>query len=72
MTTTRAGTLSVEPVAGALGAVVSGIDLAEVSEPAHLDGLRQALADHLVVFLPEQDLNLDDLERVTDLLGGAT
>ena len=70
MTTTRVGTLTVEPVAGALGAVVSGIDLAEASEPADLDGLRQALADHLVVFLPEQDLSLDDLERVTDLLGG--
>src|SRR6202522_2543650 len=70
MTTTRVGSLTVEPVAGALGAVGSGIDLAEASEPAHLDGLRQALADHLVVFLPEQDLSLDDLERVTDLLGG--
>ena len=70
MTTTRAASLTVEPVAGALGAVVSGIDLTEVSEPADLDGLRQALADHLVVFLPEQDLSLDDLERVTDLLGG--
>jgi taurine dioxygenase len=70
VTTTRAGSLTVEPVAGALGAMVSGIDLAEASEPAHLDGLRQALADHLVVFLPEQDLSLDDLERVTDLLGG--
>ena len=32
--------------------------------------MRQALADYLVVFLPEQDLSLDDLERVTDLLGG--
>jgi taurine dioxygenase len=32
--------------------------------------VRQALADHLVVFLPGQDLSLDDLERVTDLLGG--
>jgi taurine dioxygenase len=70
VTTTRVGSLTVEPVAGALGATVSGIDLAEASEPAHLDGLRQALADHLVVFLPEQDLSLDDLERVTDLLGG--
>jgi taurine dioxygenase len=70
VTTTRVGSLTLEPVAGALGATVSGIDLAEASEPAHLDGLRQALADHLVVFLPEQDLSLDDLERVTDLLGG--
>src|ERR1700683_4679939 len=69
MTTTRTA-LSVEPVAGALGASVRGIDLAAVREPAELEGLRQALADHLVVFLPQQDLSLDALERVTDLLGG--
>ena len=41
-----------------------------MSEASQLDGLRQALADHLVVFLPGQDLGLDDLERVTELLGG--
>lgn len=63
-------TLTVEPVAGALGAVVKGLDLTRATEPAHLAGLRRALADHLVVFVPEQDLSLDDLERVTDLLGG--
>jgi taurine dioxygenase len=62
--------LTVEPVAGALGATVTGLELAEVSESADLGELRRALADHLVVFLPEQDLGLDDLERVTDLLGG--
>jgi len=62
--------LTVEPVAGALGATVTGLDLAEVSEAAELDELRRALADHLVVFLPGPDLGLDDLERVTDLLGG--
>ncbi len=70
MTTVRPTTLTVEPVAGALGATVTGIDLAEVSEAAQLDELRRALADHLVVFLPGQELSLDDLERVTDLLGG--
>ncbi len=62
--------VTVEPVAGALGATVTGIDLARVTDGTQLDGLRQALADHLVVFLPDQDLSLDDLERVTDLLGG--
>jgi taurine dioxygenase len=70
MTMARPATLTVEPVAGALGATVTGINLAEVPAPAQLDDLRRALADHLVVFLPEQDLSLDDLERVTDLLGG--
>ena len=70
MVTTKSATLTVEPVAGALGATVTGIDLAEVREASQLGDGRQALADHLVVFLPEQDLSLDDLERVTDLLGG--
>ncbi len=60
----------VQPVAGALGATVTGLDLAKVTEAAQLDELRRALADHLVVFLPGQDLDLDDLERITDLLGG--
>ena len=49
---------------------MTGLDLTTVTEAAQLDGLRRALADHLVVFLPEQDLSLDDLERVTELLGG--
>jgi len=62
--------LTVEPVAGALGASVTGLDLRYVREATELDGLRRALADHLVVFLPDQDLTLDDLERITDLLGG--
>src|ERR1700733_9867606 len=70
MTTTRATAMKIEPVAGALGAAVPGIDLTRVREASELEGLRRALADHLVVFLPEQDLSLDDLERVTDLLGG--
>jgi taurine dioxygenase len=70
MTTARTTSLTVEPVAGALGATVTGIDLTKVTETAQLDDLRRALADHLVIFLPEQELNLDDLERVTDLLGG--
>lgn len=63
-------TLDVRPVAGALGATVEGIDLDAVSDSDQLDGVRQALADHLVVFLPGQDLGLDGLERITDLLGG--
>ena len=62
--------IEVHPVAGALGATVTGIDLAAVTEREQLDALTAALADHLVVFLPEQRMDLDDLERITDLLGG--
>lgn len=67
---TVASDVTVEPVGGALGAVVTGIDLTRVRQPEDLTGLRQALADHLVVFCPDQPLDLDDLERLTDLLGG--
>jgi taurine dioxygenase len=63
-------TLEVDQIAGALGATVTGIDLHAVTETSQLDGLRRALTEHLVVFLPDQDLSLDDLERITDLLGG--
>jgi taurine dioxygenase len=62
--------VEVRPVAGALGATITGIDLVTVTEYEQLEGVRRALADHLVVFLPEQHLDLDDLERITDLLGG--
>ncbi len=62
--------LEVRPIAGALGARVTGIDLGQVVEAEQLEGVRNALARHLVVFLPSQDIGLDDLERVTDLLGG--
>jgi taurine dioxygenase len=62
--------LTVEPMAGTLGATITGLDLTAVHDPEQLDGVRQALAAHLVVFLPDQPLQLDDLERITDLLGG--
>lgn len=62
--------LEVRRVAGALGATVTGIDLNKVTESGQLDEVRSALADHLVVFLPKQQMELDDLERITDLLGG--
>jgi taurine dioxygenase len=62
--------VELQRVAGALGAVVTGIPLEKVTESAQLDEVRRALADYLVVFLPDQDLDLDGLERITDLLGG--
>jgi taurine dioxygenase len=60
----------VVPIAGALGATVTGLHLADVSHTDELDQLREALAQHLVVFLPDQALDLNVLERITDLLGG--
>jgi taurine dioxygenase len=70
MTSTPMSSLNVDPLAGSLGATVTGLDLTQVTTGDELEGLRKALVEHLVVFLPGQELSLDDLERVTDLLGG--
>lgn len=62
--------LRVEPAAGALGAYVTNVDLRRSISDDQLAGLRSALADHLVVFLPEQHIGLDELENLTERLGG--
>ncbi len=62
--------LKVEPTAGAAGAYVTGIDLSKPLDEEDLAGLRRALLRHQVVALPEQRISLDDLERLTDALGG--
>jgi taurine dioxygenase len=63
-------TLTVERLAGSLGAVVRGIDTTHPLSAEALGALRGAINDHLVVALPDQALTLDDLERLTDELGG--
>jgi len=63
-------TIQIERVAGSLGAVVRGVDLRSPLATDSLAALRQAILDHLVVFLPSQDIDLDRLESFTDELGG--
>ncbi len=65
-----AATPEISRVAGALGAVVRGLDLRSITDEDQIRPLLGALAEHLVVFLPEQDLDLDGLERITEILGG--
>ena len=62
--------VEVQPAAGAIGAEVTGIELRRVTAAEQLEPVLAALAAHLVVWLPGQELSLDDLERLTDLLGG--
>jgi taurine dioxygenase len=66
---TAAG-LTIEPAAGSLGAYVTGIDLTRPLAAEELAALRAAIVEHLVVFLPDQPMTLDGLERLTDQLGG--
>jgi taurine dioxygenase len=62
--------LLVEPAAGSLGAFVTGLDLTTELATEQVAALRAAILEHLVVFLPDQPMTLDDLERLTDQLGG--
>jgi taurine dioxygenase len=62
--------LKIEKAAGSAGAYVTGVDLSKPLDAEEIAGLRAALRDHLVVALPDQAMNLDDLERLTDQLGG--
>jgi taurine dioxygenase len=47
--------ITVRPIAGALGAEISGIDLADLSDAAFAE-IRRAWLEHLVVFLRDQDI----------------
>jgi taurine dioxygenase len=62
--------MKVEQAAGALGAFVDDVDLTVEVDDATVEGLREALDEHLVIFLRGKDMTLDDLERLTDQLGG--
>jgi taurine dioxygenase len=55
-------TLTVTPVGGALGARVEGIDLRDPLDDAAAEHLLDLLAEHLVLFFPEQ--HLDDEQHL--------
>jgi taurine dioxygenase len=62
--------LRVSRLSGALGAEIRGLDLSRRLGSSEVAALRQALIEHLVVSLPDQAMGLDDLERLSDDLGG--
>lgn len=57
-------------LSGALGAELRGLDLSRSLSAGDVAALRAALTEHLVVTVPDQAMTLDDLERLTDQLGG--
>ena len=48
--------ITVAPLAPALGAEVSGVDLSQPINEATADEIRRAFADHLVLFFRNQEL----------------
>lgn len=54
-------TLTVTPVAGALGASINGVDLSKPMPEPFFDAIHGAFLDHLVIFLPGQSLTPETL-----------
>lgn len=60
--------LKISPVTGALGAIVEGINLVAASD-VELGCLKAALDQHLVLYVPDQDLSRHELSRLGRYFG---
>jgi taurine dioxygenase len=66
MTITR---LDVQPIAGALGAEIHGVDLGRDHDDATIAGIRRALLDHCVVFFREQEMTVEEQKALARRFG---
>ena len=62
--------LEITPISGALGAVVSGLDLSQPLTPQQQTEVDSAFHQYLVLSFPDQDLNAGSLLALTERLGG--
>jgi taurine dioxygenase len=62
-------TLCVEPLAGALGAEISGVDLAGSLDDETVAAIRGAWLEHLVVFFRNQELSLEQFLTFAHRIG---
>lgn len=63
------GGMTVTPVAGAIGAELTGIDLNDRLDDDLVGNIRQALLDHLVIFFRDQNLTPARFREVARLFG---
>lgn len=61
--------MKVAPTAGYAGAIVEGVDLSKDPSEADVNALRDALDQNLVLFLPDQNLDVSSLKRATGVFG---
>ena len=61
--------LQISPVAGALGAEILGVDIAQPLDPDTVAAIRQALLDHLVIFFRDQRFEPDSYMRFASYFG---
>ena len=65
-TTTR---LDVQPLTGALGAEISGVDLGADLDDATVKEIRQALLEHCVIFFRDQEFDAEQHKRLARRFG---
>jgi len=65
-TTTR---LEIQPIAGALGAEIHGVDLGSDLDDATVAEIRQALLDHCVIFFRDQEFGAEQHKRLARRFG---
>ncbi len=61
--------IEVAPIAGALGAEISGVDVAQDLDDGVIGEIRQALLDHGVIFFRDQTLSVDRHKAFTRRFG---
>ena len=61
--------IEVAPIAGALGAEISGVDVAQELDDGVIGEIRQALLDHGVIFFRDQTLSVDRHKAFTRRFG---
>ena len=62
-------TITVTPIAGALGAEIGGVDLSEDLDDAVVEAIRAAWLQHLVVFFRDQPLTEDEFVAFAKRIG---
>ena len=61
--------IDVQPIAGALGAEIHGVDVAQELDDGTIGEIRQALLDHGVIFFRDQRLDIDRHKAFTRRFG---
>ncbi len=65
----RNTSIQIQPIAGALGAEVHGVDISQDLPDQTIADIRQALLDHCVIFFRDQTLDVDQHKRFVRRFG---
>lgn len=61
--------ITIKPIAGAMGAEIDGVDIGKGLDAETVAEVRQALLEHLVIFLRDQDMSMDAYMAFAEAFG---